>query len=249
MILSLLFLGTSYTIGQYSGAALICIACVLDVIPAFEADQSSSGSGNSPYWIFVFIAGTVPFAVSMVYKEVVFRDIKMSIFYLMAADASYQLICTLILTPVDAIPKIGSSSSLEDVYVNMWDGCKCMFGYNSLSGDDCNGVWLLLLQYVLFNIAINLCLLYLIQRGSAAFMFLAMTITVPTANLCFTFTFIMGSAAQPLSIWDIIALVLIVIGLLMYRFFSPPAEPDHLSTDKWHHDLDYNTTVQGISSR
>jgi hypothetical protein len=240
MILSLLFLETSYTLGQYGGAILICLACVLDIIPAFKTE----GLGDSnPYWIFVFIASTVPFAVSMVYKEIIFRDIKMSIFYLMAADASYQLIFTIVLSPIDAIPKVGTASSFSDVYVNMWQGTKCMFGYDSLPGDTCHNVYLLLTEYLLFNVAINLCLLYLIQRGSAAFMFLAMTITVPTANICFTLTFIMGSDAQPLSGWDIVALVLIVIGLLLYRFTTPEGVPEHAS-DKWQHDLEYNTSVQ-----
>ena len=47
-----------------------------------------------------------------------------------------------------------------------------------------------------------------------------MTITVPIANICFSFEWVMGEYATPLSWYDIVALVIIVFGLLLYRFAS-----------------------------
>eukprot|EP01096_Ripella_sp_DP13-Kostka_P018208 TRINITY_DN9769_c0_g1_i1.p2 TRINITY_DN9769_c0_g1~~TRINITY_DN9769_c0_g1_i1.p2 ORF type:complete len:199 (+),score=69.56 TRINITY_DN9769_c0_g1_i1:4-600(+) len=107
------------------------------------------------------------------------------------------------------------------VYVDLYHGMECvLLGENIEIGDQCSGVWVLLLEYYLFNVGINLCLVYLIKQDSAGFMFLAMTITVPIVNICFSFEWVMGAYATPLSAYDIIALVLILFGLSMYRFFT-----------------------------
>ena len=223
MIASVLILKTKYSVGQYIGAIIIIGGIVIDVIPAFF-DPGSDLAADSLFWLLIYLSSVLPFAASYTYKEIIFKNVEMNIFYLMAQDTNYQLLFNLLFTPVDAIPKFGSSSNLASVYTDIYYGFLCFFGINSLPGDDCQGTWYLLIEYAFFNIGINLCMLFLLQQDSAAFMFLAMTITVPIANICFSFEWVMGEYATPLSWYDIVALFVIVFGLLLYRFTSKSEE-------------------------
>lgn len=225
MATTVVALKTRYTIGQYIGATVIIVGIVVDVIPAF-ADPSSGLAPDSIWWLLVFVCSCIPFAFSYVFKEIIFTKVEMSLFYLMAMNADFQMLFNVLFSPLDAVPGLGTADSFVDVYVDLYYGCLCFFGINSQPGDDCSGSWYLLVEYAFFNVAINLCLLYLLQQDSAAFMFLAMTITVPVANLCFSSTLIMGDAATPLSWYDVFALVVIVAGLLLYRFTAKEEKKD-----------------------
>lgn len=217
MIASIVVLKVKYGWTQYLGAFIIIGGILIDVLPAF-LDPNSQLTADSPFWMIIFVSSTIPFAISYIYKEIIFKDVNMNIFYLMAHDTNFQFLFNLAFTPVDAIPGFGSSSSFADVYTNLYYGFLCFFGINSLPGDDCQGTWFLLIEYAFFNIGINLCMLFLLQQDSAAFMFLAMTITIPVANICFSFKWVMGDNATPLSWYDIVALIIIVLGLLCYQF-------------------------------
>lgn len=170
MCLSLM-LGTRYSFGQYVAAVLILGACVLDVVPVFHEDHGQGGDGSASdtiYWILIYVASVVPFAVSSVYKEVIFRDFNLHLTYLMASDSSFQLLTVLLLAPINAIPWLGTVSTFEDVYINIWQGVKCALGYPSHITDTCDGVWILLLEYMFFNVAINLLLLELLRCGCSS---------------------------------------------------------------------------------
>ena len=238
MIASVVVLKTRYSLGQYIGATIIIGGIVVDVIPAF-LDPDSDLAADSPFWLMIYLSSVIPFAFSYTYKEIIFKGVDMNIFYLMAQDTNFQFLFNLFFTPVDAIPKFGSSPNLASVYSNIYYGFLCFFGVDSLPGDECAGTWYLLVEYAFFNVAINLCLLFLLQQDSAAFMFLAMTITVPIANICFSFEWVMGQYATPLSWYDIVALIVIVFGLLLYRFTSKSESKEPLDI------LDPNeTTIQ-----
>ena len=150
MVASVLILRTKYAWGQYLGALIIIGGIVVDVIPAFF-DPSSELAADSPFWLLVFVSSTIPFALSYTYKEIIFKGVEMNLFYLMAHDTNFQFLFNLMFTPVDAIPKFGSSESLADVYKDLYYGFLCFFGQNSLPGDDCAGTWFLLIEYVSYS--------------------------------------------------------------------------------------------------
>lgn len=232
MLCSYVVIKTRYAWGQYIGAIIILIGIIVDVVPAFF-DPSSELQASSPFWFFIFLFSALPFALSYLYKEIIFKNVNMNLFYLMAFDTNFQFLFNILFSPTDAIPKFGTSDGFVAIYENLYHGYLCFFGVDFYIDTDCAGTWWLLVQYAFFNIAINLCLLFLLQQDSAAFMFLAMTITVPIANICFSFQWVMGQYATPLSWYDIASLVLIVVGLLCYRF-AVPAYKQPRVIDQYH---------------
>lgn len=145
----------------------------------------------------------------------------MSIFYLLATDTTFTLYMTLLFSPINLVPWLGSASSFSDLYYSFMQGLRCAAGINTYPNDQCHGVWQLLLMYYLFNVAINLLLIYLTKTDSASFMILAMSLTVPISNVCFSFHWVMGPNTVSISVYDIIAVFVILAGLLLYHF-SPP---------------------------
>jgi len=107
--------------------------------------------------------------------------------------------------------------------------------------------------YIAANIAYNIVILLVIKYGSAALLYVvwmsfvalfqgylsflsfvftdlleslqASAVVLPLANIAFTLDFIMGNQAQNLSVYDIVGLVVILIGLLIYRSTSEEAPP------------------------
>lgn len=70
--------------------------------------------------------------------------------------------------------------------------------------------------YLVFNQAYNLLILLILKYGSANILWLSFTLMVPLGNVAFTLDFIPEHA--PLQITDIIGLIVICMGLCIYRF-------------------------------
>jgi len=223
--LSIIFLKARYKISEYIGAVIILAGIVIDISPSFT---NSANFHVNMFWVIVFLASVIPFACSTVYKEYTFKVFKMDVFYLMAWDSLFQCFWYAVFSPTDAIPGIGNApphtgalQSLGDIYSYLWYGVKCFGGVPTLPGDQCSEAWWLLLESAIFGVMINLCILYLLKQDNATFMFVALTMAVPCVNICFTLPLIMGDYAMPLNIIDIIALIVIIGGLLIYRFWAP----------------------------
>jgi hypothetical protein len=108
--------------------------------------------------------------------------------------------------------------SISDIPQNFVDGGKCwMLGENSQPDDDCAKSLQYVSTYMLFNVAYNILLVLILKFGSATLMFVASAVVIPLANICFTFKFIMGDYATPLRVTDIVGLVVILLGLGLYR--------------------------------
>ena len=70
--------------------------------------------------------------------------------------------------------------------------------------------------YIIFNQAYNLLIILILKFGSANILFMALTIMVPLGNIAFTLPFVPEHSA--LAVTDIIGLVIIMGGLICYRF-------------------------------
>ena len=118
--------------------------------------------------------------------------------------------------PFDSIPS------------NLWDGAKCFLGFNSLPTDNCEGASSAVIGYLIANIIYNVVILAMIKYGSAALLYVASALILPLADICFTQSWIMGPYAQPLTIFDVIGLVVIILGLVIYRFLGGKETADDL---------------------
>lgn len=97
---------------------------------------------------------------------------------------------------------------------------KCYAGVNSIDSgdneDDCTAAPIFVNVYLCFNIAYNILIILILKYGSANVLWLAMTIMVPLGNIAFTLPFM--PEHTDLRETDIIGLVVIVSGLVVYRF-------------------------------
>jgi hypothetical protein len=96
-------------------------------------------------------------------------------------------------------------------------GAKCVFGINTLQSDDCHGAIFQVGGYMIANILYNIVILLTIKYGSAALLYVCSAVILPLADIAFSSTLIMGDEAQPLTIFDVCGLIIILLGLLYYR--------------------------------
>ena len=73
-------------------------------------------------------------------------------------------------------------------------------------------------RYVVINFLYNVFQLLVTKHGSAATMVISSALALPITNLCFSSTFLLGSEAEPFSIFDIVGLVVVLSGFLVYSF-------------------------------
>ena len=118
---------------------------------------------------------------------------------------------------------------IEDLPQNLWDGLKCYVGINSNTDckddeddgdcyeDNCNPRAPEFVNiYFMFNQAYNLLIILILKYGNANLLWMALTLMVPLGNVAFTLPFV--PEHQPLAPTDIIGLVVIMAGLICYRF-------------------------------
>jgi hypothetical protein len=109
--------------------------------------------------------------------------------------------------------------SLQEMPQNLLDGWHCFLGY-SLPGYVCEDVWpstaTLLLLYVVVNFAFNMALLSMVKHGSALYLVVAVAVALPITNLVFTQRWAMGGDVEALSLYNLLGIVLVVAGFLLY---------------------------------
>jgi len=227
ILLSVVFLRAHYSGPQYIGAFVIIAGIVLDILPSLT--NSATWSTISTWWILIYLSSTIPFALSTVFKEHNIKALSVNALYLQAWNNTFQALFCVLFIPLSLVEDVNFQSlSLDSVLSSIsvgmtrkfLDGGKCFLGENTLPDDNCEGFFLVLLLFLFFNVSINLCMLAMLWLDSSTFMFLALTLAIPLANMCFTFAFIMGSYVQPLNALDIVSMMIILSGLLLYQFGS-----------------------------
>jgi hypothetical protein len=72
-------------------------------------------------------------------------------------------------------------------------------------------------------------MMYILKYGSASLLYLALTIMVPLGNLAFSLPFMPGSSPMHLS--DIMGLIVIMTGLVLYRVAAAKDNNDESEKD------------------
>lgn len=226
MLASFIFLGVRYKWNNYLGALVILAAIGISLINQFKPQGGQSLVIN-PIWCVLYFSSNIPSALSGVYKEIAFKAQPMDIYYLNAWVALWQFIIGLLLFPVNLIPLFGGLP-LSAIPSALGNGAKCLVGINSIlhgNGrenivpDNCHGAWVDVLLYMVFNIAYNVFLLLVLKYGSAALMYISSAVILPLGAVAFSFKWVVPYA-QPLDHLIIVGLVLILVGLGIYRFNS-----------------------------
>jgi drug/metabolite transporter (DMT)-like permease len=247
MVISRYALQATYTKAQYLGASVVLMGIVVVLIPNFfatadpSAEISSIPTAPVPdattqlIWLLVLIVSCVPMCLSSVYKEKALGETEIDIVYLNGWVAVFQFLIALPLClPTAQIQNL----PIAEIWPNMVDGMKCWLGINSITEDnnphnlpldDCSSAPLFVTVYLFFNVVFNFLIVVILKLGSANIMFMASTVIVPLSNVAFSLDFMPGH--QPLRFWDIIGLLVIMFGLVIYRFSKEVLNVyDHVGT-------------------
>jgi hypothetical protein len=162
--------------------------------------------------------------------------------------ALFQTLATPILLPLTSVPGF-SDVPLNQVPAEFWNGAKCFVGINTYIGDRCDTrmVWLHVCVYLFINIFYNIFLLMVIKFGSASLLYISSALILPLANISFTMPWIMDEFpdsfkkySSSLSVYDIVGLVVILVGLVLYRLMPESDEGGDEKADDQEHRTSYS---------
>lgn len=174
-------------------------------------------------WSLVLLFSTIPMTLSILYKKRALDDsIQLDPIYLNGWVSIFRFTFSLIV----AVPAayLASPSVLpRDLLSNLHDGWHCFLGQATVDtgchpDTRCESLQaalymnLSLVCYVLYSVFI----LFVLKYGSSALLFLALTAIVPVGQLAFALPWLPEPSHMHASDWW--SLIIIVIGLAMYRF-------------------------------
>lgn len=158
--------------------------------------------------------------LSSVYKEKALGEVDIDVVYLNGWVAIFQTICAI---PLCLPSATVTGLAVTDILPNLYGGLMCSFGVNtvteatsSLHVDECSSGPLFVSIYLFFNIFYNLLIVIILKHGSANILWMASTVIVPLSNVAFSLKITPGH--KPLNTMDIVGLVVIMSGLVVYRF-------------------------------
>lgn len=241
MIVSSITLGSKYTKAQYTGASIVMLGIIAVLLPTFfshhaagaeataaQVTAAASEANMQLVWIAVLVVSCVPMCLSSVYKEKALGEVEIDCTYLNGWVAVFQFLIALPLclpsAQIQGMP-------VSNIPANMYGGMACWFGYNTITEDynpfnqpldSCESAPLFVNAYLAFNVIYNFLIVVILKHGSANIMWMASTVIVPLSNVAFSLKFMPGS--QPMGPMDLVGLVIIMSGLVVYRFSNQLVE-------------------------
>ncbi|KAL3938982.1 MAG: hypothetical protein SGBAC_006218 [Bacillariaceae sp.] len=188
-------------------------------VPTEDSDTSTE-QGTGMIWSLAVILSCIPMTLSSLYKEITVSKVEVEPLYMNGWTAFFQFPYSLGLA-VMAAPLFSPPIEPHELprhLLNAWD---CYYhGRGTVDhgchlDDECGkAFWLWNLNFALIVMYTVLSVL-LLKYGSTSLLYLALTITVPLGNLAFCLPFMPGYA--PMRISDLLGLIVIVLGLVLYR--------------------------------
>eukprot|EP00027_Filamoeba_sp_ATCC50430_P014784 CAMPEP_0168564636 /NCGR_PEP_ID=MMETSP0413-20121227/13360_1 /TAXON_ID=136452 /ORGANISM="Filamoeba nolandi, Strain NC-AS-23-1" /LENGTH=380 /DNA_ID=CAMNT_0008596339 /DNA_START=38 /DNA_END=1177 /DNA_ORIENTATION=- len=215
MVISKIFLKVNYKIYQYLGAAIVAGGIAVVLVPQL-VQTDTDNLLKLAIWSACLILSCIPMTLSTVYKEKALGEVDVDVVYLNGYVAIYQLLITLVV----AVPSgYASDVKPEDIPKNVWDGMKCYVGQGTADDDHCAMAPIYVNLYLMFNVLYNILIIMILKYGSSNLLWLAMTVMVPLINVAFALPFM--PKHKPMTVFDIIGLIVIMGGLIIFRFFTP----------------------------
>jgi len=190
-------------------------------IPSDSA-QDDGSSTTTLLWSIVTILACIPMTLSSIYKEQALSGSQSNIdpIFLNGWVALFQLLFSFPLSIPAGMTSNPPVTPL-DLPKNIWDGIKCYLGIATITSgchpdDKCYESPLYVNVFLVFNVCFNILIVYILKFGSANVLFMASTVMVPIGNLAFALPFMPGST--PLKDSDVAGLMVILLGLVTYRF-------------------------------
>jgi drug/metabolite transporter (DMT)-like permease len=198
-----------------------------------QTDDNKSGEddGLVKLWALVVILSCIPMTLSSLYKEMVLSEVELHPLYLNGWTAFFQFFFSLALAiPAGKLTSPPLSSS--DLMSNLHNGWSCYFNAQGSIDTGCHpddmceqAFWIFNLNFVMV-VLYTILAIYLLKYGSTSLLYLASTITVPLGNIVFSIQSIPGYTPMHLS--DILGLIVIVTGLVLYRSAAGALKEDDM---------------------
>lgn len=184
------------------------------------------------FWSIVMLLSFVPSVMSTIYKQVALQTASTLDPILINGWVSlFQFLCGLFLVIPSGLVSSPKVHPLE-ITSNWLDGVGCLFAQtNSIESgchpDDCShgALWV---HLSLLNSAIYvLSMLFVLKYGSCDLMYLGLTLVVPLCHLVFSF----HSSFSGLRVFNIVGLIIVISGLVLYRFGHVRKQGDNRNPD------------------
>nr|CEL70022.1 TPA: Putative chloroquine resistance transporter [Neospora caninum Liverpool] len=229
LLASIVMLRKRFHVAHYLGAAVIILGVLVVKLPDL-LHPSPDGGDDMFVFNLLYLLSNLPVAISCVYKEMAFRGVEMGANYLQAWVALFQFLIGFLILPLNALPVLGPQRvPLAELPASLWNGTRCLFGYNTIVTDcgdagglqspcdDCEGAWKYVGMYLGFNLLYNMFIIFVVKNGGAALTFLVSTLRLPVTALAFCSQAIMGDRAVPPRATDFYGLLVLILGLVIYR--------------------------------
>ncbi|CEM02178.1 unnamed protein product [Vitrella brassicaformis CCMP3155] len=229
LLATVLALSIRYHWMQYMGSTVIIAGVLISKLPSFMAAPDPGAPKDQFFFNLLFFLASVPTALSSVYKEVAFRDVDLDVNLLQYWVAAFQLLIGFLLVPINTLPMLGEQR-IEWVQIPaaFANGAKCLVGINTITEqcgglhqppcDACATAWIPTASYLLANVFYNVFTILVIKHGSAAISFLIATLRLPLTSMAFYSSFVMGADAMQPRATDFLGLLVIIVGLVGYRW-------------------------------
>jgi len=267
MVLSILVLKTKYLRTQYAGAATIMAGVAVVLIPVM-VNKGSTGNVVLFNIIFLLSTipqafssiykeiafGDADLDVNLLQAWVAFFQFFLGI--LLAPFNSLPFLQDQYI-PIDRLPytisngarcMVGINSVVNHTIIDNSTGMaygSCWLDEDMKWGapadshcDSCDGAWIPIFVYTIFNLGYNLFIVLTIKYGSAALLWIILTLRLPLVQIAFAIPAITApNPADPFRWSSVVGLFVILAGLILYRWSSvasaavPDGEDDEAPND------------------
>lgn len=221
MLCSYIFLKVRYRPTHYIGALMIGIGVIVSVFPKLDDKETFD---SNVIWMLIYISAGIPTAFSNVYKEKILKsgDGSMDIWFFNAWVAFYQLFVGISLawTIFLPFPPPAKHVSFSEFLPYMENAMMCFLGHTDSNINDgaCSFSWLVFCFFIIFNVAFNVLIFYVMKRGSATLAVIASTTTLALTSLGYHIPLLAGVAkVGTFDIYGVISLIVIILAVLVYK--------------------------------
>jgi len=225
-----------FTIVEIVGASIVFIGSLLPIFPVMaEANLEISQFGtsiNAPFWVFVFLLSDIPSALVNVLEEMAFSKYKADEIHYLAFTNLLTLFGYFATIPLDRInPGQDSTLAQQSSWKIQEYAFACFFGqevtYTPFGSTQpitglppaCEpGAWLPVTGFVICVVIYFYISAVVVKSESAAFQALASTLVTPLSAIAFSSVWIMGPHAKPLDVWTILAIFIVPVGIVIYKW-------------------------------
>ena len=220
MAASLVFFKLRFRWTHYLGAVIVLGAIAISAVPDFVA---GSGDAVPLGWLFIYLSSNVPVTAHFMLKEKWMKVSNVDVFHFRTWNALYELMSGCLLVWMTLLPLPGGRPGVPIKQFPQWflDSFLCLGGDLNLGivPGQCRDVWIYYLLFIAANICMNLSMLAIVKRLSAATLSVVQAAAIPLTAVLFLSSFLAGPGARSsIGPYNIAAIVLVVAGTVLYEW-------------------------------